>query len=121
MAAGGQLPAILLPGVGDGKLVAVVCDDDKDELFQDAETPVPPADQLFALSDGACDQSELHGTTYDGVWIGRGQHRNVYAVGDLNIVAKIQAAYKNANHCELGLRNWPSYRHDAVTQIEDGS
>ena len=33
MAAGGQLPAVLLPGVGDGKLVAVVCDYDKDELF----------------------------------------------------------------------------------------
>ena len=35
MAAGGQLPAVLLPGVGDGKLVAVVCDDDKDELFRE--------------------------------------------------------------------------------------
>ena len=30
-------------------------------IIQDAETPVPPADQLLALSDGACDQSELHG------------------------------------------------------------
>ena len=35
MAAGGQLRAVLLPGVGDGKLVAVVCDDDKDELFRE--------------------------------------------------------------------------------------
>ena len=43
----------------------------------------------------------INGTTYDGVWIGKGLHRNVYAVGDLNIVAKIQAASKNANRCEL--------------------
>ena len=43
----------------------------------------------------------INGTTYDGVWIGKGHHRNVYAVGDLNIVAKIQAASKRTNRCEL--------------------
>ena len=43
----------------------------------------------------------IDGTPYDGGWIGRGQHRNVYALKDLNIVAKIQEASKNANRSEL--------------------
>ena len=43
----------------------------------------------------------INGRTYDGVWIDKGHHRNVYAVGDLNFVAKIQLASKNANCSEL--------------------
>jgi hypothetical protein len=35
MAAGGKLRAVLLPGVGDGPLVAFFCDDDKDEPFRE--------------------------------------------------------------------------------------
>ena len=35
MAAGGQLPAVLLPGVGHGKLIALACDDEKSELSRE--------------------------------------------------------------------------------------